>query len=132
MNFARRVFRYAGIYGLIVLAPQVFLEHRIGLDEPPAITHPEFFYGFLGVGLAWQVAFVIMAQSPDQYRPLMIAAMIEKFSFGLTVPVLYAFGRASRTVLAFSVIDLALGVLFVEAFRRTKPAPQPTSTGIES
>ena len=49
MKFARIVFLVAGIYGLLVVAPQYFLEARIGRDTPPAITHPEFFYGFVGV-----------------------------------------------------------------------------------
>ena len=51
MLFARRTFLVAGIYGLVVLLPMYFLEGRIGRDTPPPITHPEFFYGFLGVAI---------------------------------------------------------------------------------
>ena len=58
MKFSRWVFRIAGIYGLIVLVPQYFMEGRMGADYPPAITHPEYYYGFLGVGVAWQIAFL--------------------------------------------------------------------------
>ena len=47
MKLASRVFRFAGIYGLIVLVPQYFTEVKLGVDYPPAITHPEFYYGFL-------------------------------------------------------------------------------------
>jgi len=47
MTFARRVFTIAGIYGLLVVTPLYLLEDRIGRDQPPPITHPEFFYGFL-------------------------------------------------------------------------------------
>ncbi|WP_010584930.1 hypothetical protein [Schlesneria paludicola] len=132
MNFARQVFRYAGIYGLIVMTPQYFLEHQVGVQEPPAITHPEFFYGFLGVGIAWQVAFIIIAQSPDRYRPLMIAAMIEKFSFGIAVPILFALGRVSGTVFGFAIIDLIFAALFVEAYRRTTPKTPPASSATDS
>ena len=71
MRFARWVFRLAGIYGLIVLLPQYFLEERIGRDDPPPITHPEHFYAFLGVAVAWQVAFLVIAQDPIRYRPIM-------------------------------------------------------------
>ena len=39
---ASRIFRWAGIYGLIVLFPTLFLEARIGIDAPPPITHPEY------------------------------------------------------------------------------------------
>jgi len=42
----------AGIYGIAVIAPQYFMEAQVGRDYPPAITHPEYFYGFVGVGLA--------------------------------------------------------------------------------
>jgi hypothetical protein len=41
MTFAKRVFLIAGVYGVLVLAPQYFLEARIGRDFPPPITHPE-------------------------------------------------------------------------------------------
>lgn len=49
MKFAKRVFSVAGLYGVIVIVPMYFAEGRIGRDHPPAITHPEFYYGFLGV-----------------------------------------------------------------------------------
>src|SRR5436305_1262516 len=45
--FARWTFRVAAVIGLIVLVPQYVLEGRIARDDPPAITHPEFYYGFL-------------------------------------------------------------------------------------
>src|SRR4051812_47452285 len=82
MVFARRVFLIAGIYGLIALLPIYLLESRIGRDQPPAITHPEFFYGFVGVGVSWQVAFLIISPDPARFRPLMIPAGLEKASFG--------------------------------------------------
>ena len=52
MRFARVVYFIAGIYGLLVLLPQYFLEEKTGRDFPPAITHPEFFYGFIAVAVA--------------------------------------------------------------------------------
>ena len=64
MTFARRVFLIAGIYGLIVLLPQYVLEEKNGRDFPPAITHPEYYYGFIGVGVAWQIAFLVIASDP--------------------------------------------------------------------
>jgi hypothetical protein len=56
MKFAKYVFNIAGVYGLIVLTPQYFVERQIGVDYPPAITHPEYFYGFVGVAVSWQDA----------------------------------------------------------------------------
>ena len=61
MQFARWVFFVTGIYGVAVMLPQYFFEGKISRDYPPAITHPEHFYGFVGVTVAWQVLFLIIA-----------------------------------------------------------------------
>jgi hypothetical protein len=79
--FPRRLFRLAGIYGLLVMLPQYFLERRIGVDRPPPITHPEYFYGFIGVAVAWQFVFLIIAADPIRYRALMLPAILEKATF---------------------------------------------------
>jgi hypothetical protein len=113
--YTRWLLRIAGAYGIIVLAPMSFMERRIGVDQPPAITHPEFFYGFVGVALAWQIAFLIMSTDPVRYRPLLWAAVFEKFSFGIAAIVLFAFQRLAPQVLAAGLIDLALGIGFLIA-----------------
>ena len=120
MVFARWVFRLAGVYGLVVLLPQYFLEGRIGRDYPPPVTHPEHFYGFLGVAVAWQVAFLVVAQDPVRYRLLMLPAVLEKAAFGIAAPVLFAQQRVHAAVLTFGLIDLLWGILFLAAFRRTR------------
>lgn len=120
MKFARWVFLLSGIYGLIVVTPQFFLEERVGRDYPPAITHPEYFYGFAGVALAWQIAFVIISQDPVRYRPMMIAGLVEKASFGISAVVLYFQQRLPFAMLGFGLVDLALGVLFVVAWWKTR------------
>lgn len=56
MKFAKMVFRIAGIWGLLVITPLYFMFNLIGKKDPPPITHPGFFYGFVGVALAWLVA----------------------------------------------------------------------------
>ena len=119
MKFAKYVFYAAGIYGLIALVPQYFLEEKTGRDFPPAITHPEYYYGFIGVALAWQIAFLIIGNSPSRFRPLMIPAMLEKFSFVVAVYALYAFGRVNTMMVGAASIDLILGILFVAAFLKT-------------
>ncbi len=121
MKFARRTFRIAGIYGIIVLAPMYLLESRIGADQPPAITHPEFFYGFVGVALAWQVAFLMIARDPARFRPLMIPSILEKASFGFAAIALYATGRLALSMLLAGSIDLALGIAFVISYFKTNP-----------
>ena len=120
MAFARRVFTIAGIYGIVVLLPQYFLEDRIGRDNPPPITHAENFYGFIGTALAWQVLFLLIARDPVRYRPMMPVAVLEKLAFGVPAIVLFAQGRLAASVLGFGLVDLALAVLFTLSFLRVE------------
>lgn len=119
MRFARWSFLIAGIWGILVLAPLYFLEKKTGLDHPPAITHPEYYYGFVGVTLAWQVLFLIIAQDPERFRPAVPAAMIEKFAFVISTYVLCALGRVDATMVTAASADLVLGTLFVISFLKT-------------
>jgi hypothetical protein len=121
-RFARRVYTVAGIYGLIVMLPQYFLEDRIGRDTPPPITHPEHFYGFIGVVVAWQIAFLVIARDPQRFRMLMPVTVLEKLAFALPVLVLWAQGRVAASVLPFAALDLLLGVLFLASYLRTREA----------
>lgn len=120
MKFARIVFRVAGIYGLLVLFPQYFMEQQLGRDYPPPITHPEHFYGFVGVALAWQLAYLLISRDPVRFRPFMIVAVLAKASFGIAVLVLFLQNRVPGLVLAFSSIDLLLGALFFLAWLRLR------------
>lgn len=119
MAFARLTFLIAGIYGLVILLPQYLLEARTGRDFPPAITHPEYYYGFIGVAVAWQIAFLVLAKDPVRYRPMMVPAIIEKASFGIAVGLLFALNRVSLPMLGAGLVDLILGTLFVIAYMRT-------------
>ena len=113
MKFAKYSFLIAGIYGLIVLLPQYFLEQKIGVDSPPAITHAEFFYGFIGVGIAFQLVFLIISRDPKRYRLFILPSIVEKFSFGIAVAVLFTTGRVQPQMFAAGMIDILLGTLFV-------------------
>jgi hypothetical protein len=113
---AQRIFLWAGIYGIIVILPQYFLEKKIGHDFPPAITHPEHFYGFVGTALAWQFAFLLIARDVIRFRAFMIPAVLEKVLFAASVLVLYAQGRVAPATVAFAGIDLFLAALFLWAF----------------
>ena len=128
MRFARWVFVAAGVYGVAVLAPQYFLEGRVGRDYPPPVTHPEFYYGFAGVCLAWQVMFLVIAADPVRYRGAMLPAVLEKASFAVAVPALYATGRVPAVLVGFAAADAAWGLLFVAAYLRT-PAGPPRDGG---
>lgn len=109
MRFARWTFLLAGVYGLLVLLPQYFL-------APTELPRPELFYGFVGVAVAWQIAFLFIGLDPARFRPIMLAAMVEKASFAVATIALYAKGRVSTAVLAAGLVDLALGVLFAIAW----------------
>ena len=124
-TFAKQVFLFAGVIGLLTLLPQYFMESRIGRDFPPPITHPEHFYGFVGVGVVWQVLFLIISRDPVRLRPAMPAAALEKMSFGVPVIILYLQGRLPAMILGFGLFDLCLGVLFVVSYRRTAGARLP-------
>lgn len=112
----RRVFLGAGVYGLVALLPQYVLERQIGLHDPPPITHPEHFYGFVGVAVAWQVAFLCIARDAVRYRTFMLPAALEKMLFAGAVFVLAAQGRVSAVTVGFAAIDTSLACLFVWAF----------------
>lgn len=121
-RFARRVFAGAAVYGIVALVPQYFLEDRIGRDFPPAITHPEQFYGFVGIALAWQFAFLVIARDPVRYRALMPVAVLEKLAFGGAALVLFALHRVAWPVTVVGAIDLVLATLFLAAYRVTPRA----------
>lgn len=125
MLFARRVFLTAAVYGVLVLAPQYFLESKVGRDIPPPITHPEHFYGFIGVALAWQILFLLVARDPMRYRSIMLVAVLEKLAFGVPAVVLFAQGRIHGAILGAGLIDLVLAALFITAFRLTPVSASP-------
>ena len=114
MKFAKRCFQIAGVYGIVALLPQYFLEAKNGRDFPPD--------GFVGVALAWQVAFFIIAKDPVRYRALMIPAILEKASFGIAAVVLFSLNRLNPLMLSAGIFDLIVGALFIVAYLRT-PTP---------
>lgn len=117
MKFAKWTYLLAGIYGLLVLLPQYFLEAKNNIDYPPPINHPEYYYGFIGIAVAWQIAFLIIATDPKRYKLMMIASVIEKFSYGIAVVVLYMQARVTaELVLLTGIIDSFIGILFIISF----------------
>jgi len=121
MKFARIVFWIAGIWGLLVITPLYFMFHLIGQQDPPPITHPGFFYGFIGCALAWQIAFCFMATDPMRYRPLMLPSILEKATYAIAIVTLVMQGRTRPTDLLFAATDSLLGILFVIAYLKTSP-----------
>ena len=122
MTFARRVFTLAGVYGLLLMAPLYFLEPQMTAMGQP-LSHPETYYGFVGVTLVFQLVFLAIGRDPERYKPLMLVGILEKAVFAGAVAALYFLGRAQGVVTVFAAIDAMLGVLFVVAWRRTQVVP---------
>jgi hypothetical protein len=123
MRFAKTVFTVAGIWGIVVLLPLYFLVDITGKPWPPPLNYPHFFYGFIGVALAWQLAFLIIGRNPERYRLLMIPAIIEKLGHVATVATLatlHARGAISFEDAMTASPDLILFALFVIAFVKTR------------
>lgn len=119
MRFAKWVFLLAGMSGLLLVVPPYFLERQTGEDYPPPVTHPEYYYGFLGVTLAWQVLFLVIASDPVRYRQAMLPAMLEKASFVVAISLLYVAGRVDGVWVGFASMDATWLVLFAVAYLRT-------------
>lgn len=118
MRFAKIVFLVAGVWGVLLLTPLYFIFDMIGAQDPPAITHPAFYYGFVGLGLAWQFVFFIIARDPPRFRPIMLPSIAEKVAYGGAVVVLYLQGRMHGQDLVFGVIDLLFAALFAVSYVR--------------
>src|SRR5262245_11633072 len=119
MRFARWVFLLAGVVGILMVAPGYFLEEQTGRDYPPPINHVQFYYGFVGVTLAWQVMFLVIATDPVRFRPAMLPAMLEKVSFALVIPLLYLLQRVAAVWVGFASVDALWLVLFIIAYLQT-------------
>jgi hypothetical protein len=124
MRFAKWVFLVAGVSGIVMILP-LYLEDQFFQEYPTAINRPEFYYGFVGVTLAWQFLFLVIATDPVRYRTAMLPAMLEKAGFALAFPLLYAAGRVAGVWLAFASMDATWLVLFVVAYLRTPKGPPP-------
>ncbi|MGA7916812.1 MAG: hypothetical protein WCA00_16380 [Candidatus Acidiferrales bacterium] len=119
MKFARWVFLIAGIYGLLVITPLYFMEGVIAKQTPPPITHPEFFYGFVGVALACQILFLFVASDPQRFRLMMLPSILEKISYGIALLVLHQQQRIPASSFRIGMVDWIWALLFTISFIRT-------------
>lgn len=122
MKFARIVFWTAGIWGVLVLTPLYFIYDFVGRQDPPPLNHPQLYYGFVGAGLAWQFAFMVIGSDPLRFRRMMIPALVEKFVYVLTIIVLVLTGKLAPQQLVIPAPDALLGMLFAIAFMKTREA----------
>src|SRR5687768_17551450 len=120
MRFARVTFIGAGIWGIVVLMPLYWLFDITGRSYSSPTDYPHFFYGFLSVAMAWQIAFLVIGSNPARYRPLMIPGMLEKLGHVGGVAVLYGNARISVADAQAAIPDLLLAILFMIAFAKTR------------
>jgi hypothetical protein len=120
MKLARIVFIGAGIWGITVLLPLYWLIDITGRHYAPPADYPQFFYGFIAVALVWQIAFLVIGTDPARFRPLMIPAMLEKFSYVSTLVVFSAQSRISSIDFQPAIPDGLIGLLFIVAFWATR------------
>lgn len=120
MKFAKFVFIGAGIWGISVLTPLYWLVDITGRHYAPPANQPHFFYGFIAVALVWQIAFLMIGTDPARFRPLMIPAMMEKFSYVSTLIVFYAQSRIPSIDFQPAIPDGLIGLLFIAAFWATR------------
>jgi hypothetical protein len=119
MRLARWVYAISGLYGLLILVPGFFLAPMV----TPPLNHPEFYYGFYGTALAWQIGFLLIASNPVRWRALMPVTFVEKLGFFLPCLWLYHTGQLPPGgPLYGSLLDGVWFVLFVIAWRKTPKA----------
>mgnify|MGYP003643451269 CR=1 FL=1 len=121
-NFARRVFFWGGIYGIAVLLPQYVQDQKVGRLITAPLDYPEQFYGFIGTALAWQFVFLLIARDVLRFRMFMLPAIAEKLLFSVPVFVLYGMERVPGLTVVAAGLDFLLGLLFIAAWLRTRPA----------
>jgi len=120
MKFAKAVFWFAGVFGVLVVTPLYFTFDMVGRLDPPPITHPQFYYGFVGVVLVLQFVYCTIATDPVRFRPMMILSALAKGSYVGALLVLYFEDRISPVQAATGAPDALLMVLFVAAFFKTR------------
>ena len=119
MRLARWIYLVAAIYGLLILAAGLFAERALDASGAP-LAHPEFYYGFYGSAIVWQLVFLLIASDPARFRVLMPITFLEKAAFLLSNLALLTTGRMSMGgPFIGGLIDGALMILFVVAWLRT-------------
>ncbi len=110
-RFPSRMFRWAAIYGVIVLTPLYLVPlPRVGAET---------FLGFIGLALVFQGVFWTIGGDPVKFRTLMPYAIAEKFVFALPAITLFFIGVTPPTIALFAAIDVMLGIGFMIAWQRT-------------
>ena len=122
MKFAKVVFVGAGMWGIGVLTPLYWLVDVSGRRYGVPTEYPQFYYGFLSVAMAWQIAFLIIGSNPARFRMLMIPGMLEKLGYVVPLVLLYQQARVTWADAQAAVPDFGLAILMMLAFVKTRPS----------
>ena len=122
MKFAKVVFVGAGMWGIGVLTPLYWLVDVSGRRYGVPTEYPQFYYGFLSVAMAWQIAFLIIGSNPARFRMLMIPGMLEKLGYVVPLVLLYQQARVTWADAQAAVPDFSLAILMMLAFVKTRPS----------
>lgn len=110
----------------MVVTPLYFAFEAMGRLTRLAINHPQYYYGFTSIALVWQIAFLIIASDPSRFRPFMVAAVLEKAGYVLSLIILHLQQRITSAEALPAIPDALLGVLFLAAFYKTRvPSAKP-------
>ena len=127
MRLAKIIFIGAGIWGIAVLTPLYWLVDISGRHYPSPNDYPQFFYGFIAVAIAWQIAFLMIGSNPARFRIFMIPAMIEKFAYVSTLLIMYGRSLIPTIDVQPAIPDGLIGLLFIVAFWATRTSEARTS-----
>ncbi|HUN65115.1 MAG TPA: hypothetical protein VMW43_03375 [Bacteroidota bacterium] len=129
MRFARIVYSIAAVYGLLVTFPLFFMERLVGEQDPPPMTHAEYYYAFISIAVLWQIIFIFIARDPVRYHPLMIFTVFEKMTLLPGFFVLFPQHRYPSSWIALGGLDLFFGLLFAVSWMKTGRRSAVDSSG---
>ena len=115
MKYAKLVFLIGGIYGLLALIPLYFIENQIA----PGLNYPEYYYGFIGINIVWQISYIYIATNPSKFRPIILFAFLVKILGVISISWLILTKRTETWWYGIIISDLVFAVLFLTAFIRT-------------
>lgn len=116
MKFAKLVFLIGGILGLLSTVPLFFNESVIA----PELKHPEFYYGFIGINLMWQVLYIYISTNPLRFRPIMVVSFFVKILGVISVFWLIRIGRTDIWWYRIIFFDFLFAILFLLSFGLTR------------
>jgi len=114
--FAKKVFLIAGVYGLMALVPQYFMEGRLSLRFPPPLTHPEHFYGFIWRGDRMAVRVLYNCAGCSAFAQLHVTCGIGETFLRCSHLGALREGLVTVPVLCAAAIDLLFAILFILAY----------------